>query len=179
MSNYRRYFINSQNPVFITFVTYNRKNILIPNIDILRNCFIHAKCKYKFQIIAITVLQNHCHMIISPRCAEDIPKIMRTIKYHFSTNIPDKYICNNLSESALKRGEKGVWQRRYYDHIIRDEEDLNKHIDYIHYNSFKHYNIAPKDWLYSSFKKFVKNNCYDTNWCNIDDKYKIQQLDYE
>ncbi len=179
MSNYRRYFFNSLNPVFITFVTYDRRNILIPNIDIFRNCFRFAKSKYRFEIIAINVLQNHCHIIISPEQPNDIPKIIRTIKYYFSTNIPDKYICNNLSPSAIKRGEKGVWQRRYYDHIIRDEKDLNRHIDYIHYNSYKHYNIVPKDWSYSSFQKFVRNNYYDINWCNLDDKYKITQLNYE
>ena len=78
--------------------------------------------------------------------------IVRTIKYNFSTNIPEIYYCKNLSESAIKRGEKGVWQRRYYDHIIRNENDLNRHLDYIHYNSMKHYHISPKDWKYSSFE---------------------------
>ena len=78
-----------------------------------------------------------------------------------------------------KRGEKGIWQRRYYDHVIRNEEDLWKHIDYIHFNSLKHYNIAPKDWEFSSFNKFVKNNFYDLNWCNYDDKNKISEMNLE
>ena len=78
-----------------------------------------------------------------------------------------------------KRGEKGIWQRRYYDHVIRNEEDLWKHIDYIHFNSVKHYNIAPKDWEFSSFNKFVKNNFYDLIWCNYDDKNKISEMNLE
>lgn len=179
MSNYKRYFKNSSNPVFITFVTYNRREILIKNIDILRNSFKYAKNKYDFEIIAISVLKEHCHMIISASNPNDVPQIIRTIKFNFSINISDKFICKNLSNSAIKRGEKGIWQRRYYDHIIRNEEDLYKHIDYIHYNSMKHYQIAPKDWKYSSFNKFVQNGFYEQNWCNFGDKYKISNIDYE
>lgn len=63
--------------------------------------------------------------------------------------------------------------------IIITEEDLNKHIDYIHYNPMKHYNVAPKDWKYSSFNKFVQNGYYEQHWCNFEDKYNINELDYE
>ncbi|MGN0030453.1 MAG: REP-associated tyrosine transposase [Candidatus Gastranaerophilaceae bacterium] len=179
MSNYKRYFKNSSNPVFITFVTYNRREILIQNIEVLRNSFKYAKNKYDFEIIAISVLKEHCHMIISASNPNDIPQIIRTIKFNFSINVSEKFICQNLSESAIKRGEKSIWQRRYYDHIIRNEEDLYKHIDYIHYNPLKHYNFAPKDWKYSSFDKFVQNGFYEQDWCNFEDKYKISNLDYE
>ncbi len=179
MSNYKRYFKVLSNPVFITFVTYKRREILIQNIEVFRNSFRYAKNKYDFEMIAISVLKDHCHAIISAANTNDIPRIIRTIKFNFSINIPEKFICKNLSNSAIKRGEKGIWQRRYYDHIIRNEEDLYRHIDYIHYNSMKHYKIAPKDWEFSSFKKFVNNNFYENNWCNIEDKYKINNLDYE
>ena len=179
MSNYKRYFKNSSNPVFITFVTYNRREILIQNIEALRNSFKYAKNKYDFEIIAISVLKEHCHMIISASNLNDIPQIIRTIKFNFSINVSEKFICQNLSDSTIKRGEKGIWQRRYYDHIIRNEEDLYKHIDYIHYNPLKHYNIAPKDWKFSSFNKFVQNGFYEQDWYNFEDKYKISNLDYE
>ena len=76
-------------------------------------------------------------------------------------------------------GEKGIWQRRYYDHIIRDDEDLYRHIDYIHYNSVKHNNIAPKDWEYSTFKKFVEKGNYELNWCNFKDKHNINSMNLE
>ena len=78
-----------------------------------------------------------------------------------------------------KRNEKGIWQRRYYDHIIRDEKDLYRHVDYIHFNPMKHYNITPKDWEYSSFQKFIKNHWYEENWCNFNNEYKIDSLDLE
>lgn len=179
MSNYFRYFKNNENPVFITFVTLNRRNILIQNIDILRNSFKYAKSKFDFEIIAISILKNHCHLILSAKTSNEIPQIIRTIKFNFSTNVSPAYINNNLSESAIKRGEKGIWQRRYYDHIIRNEKDLYKHIDYVHYNCFKHYNIAPKDWKYSSFHKYVKEKYYDINWCNLNDLNEITKLNYE
>ncbi len=81
--------------------------------------------------------------------------------------------------SAKKHGEKGIWQRRYYDHIIRNDEDLYKHIDYIHYNSIKHYQIVPMDWKFSSFNKFVQNGFYERDGCNFEDKHKVKTLNLE
>ena len=83
------------------------------------------------------------------------------------------------SNSKIRKREKGIWQRRFWEHTIRDEKDLYKHIDYIHYNSYKHYKIAPKDWEYSTFSKFVKNDFYDIDWCNFNDIHQINNLDFE
>ena len=179
MSNYRRYYNELSTIIFLTFVTYKRRNILLENIDIFKQSLKFAKQKFEFEIVAICVLQNHCHMLISTKNPNEVPKIVRTIKYNFSTNIPEIYYCKNLSEFAIKRGEKGVWQRRYYDHIIRNENDLNRHLDSIHYNSMKHYHISPKDWKYSSFEKFVNLGFYDDDWCNFGDKNLICELDLE
>lgn len=178
MSSYRRYFIN-KNPIFITMVTYNRKNILIENIEILRKSFEITKKYYDFEIIAICIMNNHIHMLISLDIQNELPQIIRTIKQNFTKLIPEKYYSTDITESMKKRNEKGIWQRRYYEHIIRNENDLWKHIDYIHFNSIKHYNIAPKDWENSSFKKFVKNNFYDENWCNYNDRNKILEMNLE
>lgn len=179
MSKYKRYF-NNNNPVFITFVTQNRKEILIDNIDILRNSFKYSKSKFKYELIASVILEEHCHIILSAENQNEIPKIIRVIKFYFSQNIPQRYLENiELSASAINRGEKGIWQRRYYDHIIKDEKDLYKHFDYIHYNPTKHYNISPRDWKYSSFDKFVKLGLYNLDWCNFEDKNRIDKLNYE
>ena len=72
-----------------------------------------------------------------------------------------------------------IWQNRYWAHVILHEKDLYKHLDYIHYNSFKHYNIVPKEWEYSSFKIFVQNGMYDIDWCNIEDKNNILDMNFE
>lgn len=179
MAIFRRYFNNQQKYIFITFVTYNRREILIPNIDLFKESLKHAKSKLSFDIFAIVVLKEHCHLIISTEKSKEVPQVIRLIKYYFSSHISDEYIYKKISQSAIKRHEKGVWQRRYYDHIIRDEKDLFRHTDYIHFNPMKHYNIAPKDWTYSSFRKFIKNDWYEENWCNFDNKYKIDELNYE
>lgn len=79
----------------------------------------------------------------------------------------------------LNRREKGIWQRKYYDHVIRSEDDLDRHLDYIHFNSMKHFQIAPKNWKFSSFEKYVKKGIYCNDWCNFEDKNKISMLDLE
>ena len=177
--NYRRLFVDNS-IVFITIVTYERQEFLIENIEILREAFHQTKQKFQFDIIAITVLKNHIHMLIKPNKIEDYPNIVKYIKRNFSVKFDTSKIPNYIeSESRKRKGEKSIWQRRYWEHTIINEEDLFKHIDYIHYNPFKHYNIAPKDWGYSSFSKFVKNGYYENEWLNLNDKYNIDDLDYE
>ena len=79
-----------------------------------------------------------------------------------------------------RKGERKIWQSRYYDHVIRDENDLYRHLDYIHYNPIKHdYVKKVANYPYSSFEKFVKIGYYDKDWCNLEDKNKINELNYE
>ena len=177
--NYKRLFIPNT-IIFITIVTFNRQEILIQNIELLRNAFKNTKLKFKFEIIAISVLKNHIHMLIKPENIDDYPKIIKSIKCNFSSNFDVSTINNySVSKSRMNKGEKSIWQRRYWEHTIRNEIDLYKHIDYIHYNSFKHYHVIPKNWIYSSFTRFVRQGLYDCNWCNLDDKYGISDLNYE
>lgn len=160
-------------------VAFNRRLIFLDNIELLRKSFNIAKSYYNFEILAICIMQDHIHCILSFNNPDEMPQIIRTIKQNFTKLISDEYYLSDLPLSMKKRNEKGVWQRRYYDHIIRNENDLLKHIDYIHFNSMKHYNIIPKDWKYSSFCIFVKNNYYDENWCNFGDKNNISEMELE
>ncbi len=173
MSNYLRYFVPNAT-VFVTMVTQNRNPILIKNIKILRNSL--KSVKQQYEIIAGCIMPDHIHILIKPDNMNDLPKVITSIKYGFSKHLPKS---EDLSESNIKRKEKGIWQRRYYDHIIRDENDLHKHLDYIHYNSYKHYNIAPKDWEYSSFNWFVQEGLYEKDWLNVGDKYNILDMNIE
>ena len=174
--NYKRYFIpNSM--VFLTIVTYNRHPILLEHINLIKDSLKYTKTKIKFSIIAIVILKDHLHIILKPNNIEDYPNIVKYFKTYFSRQID---ITNtDLPVGKKHKNEKGIWQSRYWAHVILDDNDLQKHIDYIHYNPMKHYNIAPKDWNYSSFVKFVNNNLYDINWCNYDDKNQILELDFE
>ena len=176
MSNYIRFYNNIFDFVFFTIVTYNRQPILIDNIDILRSAFKYTMQKYSFQIFAICILNDHLHMILKLENNKDYSEIIRLIKYYFSKHIDS---CITPTKSKLQKREKCIWQRRFWEHTIRDENDLNKHLDYIHYNPYKHYKITPYNWDYSSFKKFVKSGFYQEDWCNFDDKNKINNLNFE
>ena len=176
---YKRLFIPNS-ILFITFVTAKRREILINNIEILRQSFITTKNKFEFEIIAICVLKNHVHMIIKPANINEYPLIVKNIKIYFSKCVDITKIKDyKISESRIKKKEKDIWQRRYWEHTIINEDDLCKHIDYIHFNPMKHYKIPPKDWQYSSFNKFVQNGYYEQEWCNFEDKYHINELNYE
>ncbi|MDD3149488.1 MAG: transposase, partial [Candidatus Gastranaerophilales bacterium] len=167
MSNYRRAY-EKNSYVFITITTFKRNPILIKNIKILRNSIRKTKEKFEFEIFGIVVLPDHIHTILRPKIIRNYPDIIKSIKTDFSKNIDKKEITNvekYVTESKKKKGEKGVWQRRYWEHTIKDENDLYLHLDYIHFNPVKHnYVTKVNDWLYSSFHKFVKEKLYDENW---------------
>ncbi|EKE02694.1 MAG: hypothetical protein ACD_20C00346G0021 [uncultured bacterium] len=177
MPNYKRAFVENSY-IFLTLTTYNRKPILIENIEILRESFRRAKETYNYQIYASVILPDHMHLILLPENIKDYPKIIFAVKYHFSRNLDIQ--AKDLSQSKIQKGEKGVWQRRYYEHTIRNEESLHRHLDYIHYNPVKHNHIkSVKDWEYSSFHKFVRQNYYDINWGCFEDIKSIHEWELD
>lgn len=165
--NYKRLYIPN-GLVFLTIVTYNRIPILTNDINVINKVIQNVSKYYDFEIIAYSIMPDHIHCIIKSTPIEDYPKIVKSFKYAFTKNV-----------GLVKPTYKRLWQNRYWEHTIRDETDLYRHIDYIHYNSVKHYNIAPKEWEFSSFKHFVTNGYYEEEWYNIGDKYNIFNLDYE
>lgn len=180
MPNYKRYYLNNHY-VFITVITYNRNPILIKNIDLLRESFKQTTKVFDFEIFGSVIIPEHFHVIIRPKDISEFSKIIGSIKKRFSYNLNEKFIDNNISESRTKRSEKGVWQRRFYEHIVRSDEELYKILDYIHYNPVKHGHVQNvKDWEYSSFHKFVKKGNYEANWGSCSKDYKhFEDLDYE
>ncbi len=168
--NYRRAHIENSK-IFITIVTSKRRPILIENIDLLRNSFKQTKEKIKFETDAIVILPDHLHMIIQPQENKTYPEIIRQIKVNFSKNIDITKIEDyEESESRKNKHEKDIWQRRYWEHTITDEEDLIKHINYIHYNPVKHgYVKKAIEWKYSTFNKYVQQGLYDENWCDFNE----------
>jgi len=110
-------------------------------------------------------------MIITPQKAEDYPHIVRTIKTYFSRHLdPKQYQHLFQSQSQIDNRYKPVWQRRYYEHTIRDEKDFNRRMDYIHYNPVKHgYVKRANDWSFSSFHKYLKHGYYEKEWYDLAD----------
>jgi len=122
-------------------------------------------------------MPDHYHVLLKPEKIEEYPQIIKSIKYNFSENFDAVGLAN---PTYADKKEKGIWQRRYHEHTIRDEEDLYNHCDYIHYNPVKHGLVQnAKDWEYSTFDKFVKRGNYDLNWGSIEDIKNVVELDYE
>ena len=168
--NYRRLFIQN-GLIFITIVTNNRIPILIENIKLIKIGYYNIKKYYNFELIAYSVQPDHIHCIIKPSCVSDYPKIIKAFKYSIT-----KLFNVGLVNPTYNR----LWQNRYWEHTLINEDDLNKHLDYIHYNPVKHgYVESVKDWKYSSFHKFVKNNLYDLNWGNNTDINNIIDMSIE
>ena len=149
-------------------VTFKRRSLLIDHISLLHKSFEYVNNIDKFEIIAFVILPDHLHMLIQPEDFRKYPDIIRQIKTYFTKHIDyniKKNAEKDLTASLLRKGEKGIWQRRYYEHTIRNIKDLNKHIDYIHYNPVKHDLVkCVRKWEYSSFIDFVRNGMYDINW---------------
>lgn len=172
--NYRRLFIQGTY-VFLTVVTCKRRPILVKNIKLLRNAFKEAKKYFNFEIFAMVVLPDHFHILLRPQNIKDYPKIITSIKYYFSKRVNIVGL-----ESPTYDRTKNVWQRRYHEHTICNDEDLYNHLDYIHYNPVKHgHTQNVKNWEFSSFHKFVKMKNYDLNWGSCKDIEKIEALEYE
>ena len=153
MTNIRRYF-RENDTVFITNVTYNRNPILIDNFAILWNAIQKHIRNESVELIAWSVLPDHFHLLLSAN-GINISNLLRRIKLSFSGN----YRVAN----RIKSGR--IWQYRFWDHIIRNQEDLNRHIDYIHYNPVKHNMVDnPIKWKYSSFRSYRNEGLYSDDW---------------
>ena len=147
MADYKRLFLEGYS-YYITIVTHKRAPILVDNIEALRESFRESKKYYRYSIDAIVVLPDHLHMIITPKQANDYPKIIRAIKYNFSIKITKEL---EQSMARHKKGMNPVWQKRYYEHTIRNEKDYFRCLEYMKNNPMKHALVdEPKDWEYTS-----------------------------
>ncbi|MDR3492746.1 MAG: transposase [Gammaproteobacteria bacterium] len=172
MKNVRRIYVPGI-CYFFTVVTYKRRPILCSEyaINRLRNAFHYTKLKHPFKMPAIVILPDHLHCLWQlPENDSDFSKRWRIIKHYFSVGMS--------SETTVGKN-KQIWQPRFWDHIIRNEKDLHRHLDYIHYNPVKHgYVKKPLDWPYSSFKRFVKEGAYETDW-GEHPVSNIKEMEYE
>ncbi|MEA2078271.1 MAG: transposase [Pseudomonadota bacterium] len=147
---------------FFTLVTEHRRPLLIEHIDRLRAAFRHVREKRPFRMEAIVVLPDHLHTLWTlPEGDSDYSTRWMQIKRKFSSSL--SAAPSNPSQASKR--EKGIWQRRFWEHCIRDELDWRNHLDYIHYNPVKHGLITRVyDWPYSSFHRFVERGWYSEDW---------------
>lgn len=120
MTNYRRNFVTGGTFFFTVNLAERRLRLLTENIDLLRRAFRHARARHPFSTEAIVVLPDHLHAIWTlPDDDGDFAVRWRLIKSTFSRSLP---FGERVSASRVSKGERGVWQRRYWEHTIRDEK---------------------------------------------------------
>ena len=163
MTNYRRNFIAGGSFFFTVNLSQRRWRLLTEHVDLLRHVFRKVRRRHPFVVEAIVILPDHLHAIWTlPQEDADFPLRWRLIKSEFSRDLPRQ---ERISESRASKQERGIWQRRYWEHTLRDEADFERHVDYIHYNPVKHRHVGQvRDWRYSSFHRFVKLGIYPSNW---------------
>ncbi|MCU7837271.1 MAG: transposase [gamma proteobacterium symbiont of Taylorina sp.] len=165
MPSYVRYQVEGGCYFFTVNLLERKKSLLIDHIDLLREAVRLCKHKRPFYIDAWVVLPEHMHCIWTlPEGDDDFSNRWKMIKTHFSKGLPK---TERLSKTRQKKGERGIWQRRFWEHVIRDEWDYEKHMDYIHYNPVKHGWVDKvQDWQYSSFHRCVKQDIYPIDWAS-------------
>lgn len=165
MPNYRRAFVPGGTWFFTVNLLQRQNNdLLVRKIELLRNVVGKVRAKHPFAIDAWVVLPEHMHCVLSlPVNDSDFSLRWRLIKSDFSRALPKTEI---ISAVRKKYKERGIWQRHYWEHLIRDELDYQKHIDYVHLNPLKHGLVKQvRDWPYSTFHRDVARGIYPLNWC--------------
>jgi putative transposase len=165
MPNYRRNRVPGGTYFFTVNLRDRRSDLLIAEFDLLRTAIRAAKARRPFHIDAWVVLPNHMHWLWTlPPDDTDFPVRWRDIKKTFSKSMP----ANEPRSSVMRdRAERGIWQRRYWEHTIRDDTDYAAHMDYIHFNPVKHGLVqTPADWTFSSFAHCVGQGRYPPDWLN-------------
>ena len=164
MTEYRR----PRTPGATWFFTVNlaerRGNrLLLDHIDALRQVFRRVTADHPFEIDAMVVLPEHLHCVWTlPEGDNDYKTRWSLIEAGFSRGVPPG---ERRSDSRVKRGERGIWQRRYWEHLIRDERDFERHVNYIHWNPVKHGWVERvADWPHSSFHHYVQRGVYPIDW---------------
>lgn len=142
--------------------------LLTTHIETLRHALRTVRQTQPFRIVAWVVLPEHMHAIWEmPPDDNDYSSRWGRIKGNFSRQIPRD---ERISPSRTGKRERGIWQRRFWEHQIRDERDLHQHVDYIHYNPVKHcYVDTVVDWPYSTFHNYVNKGWLSPNWGYNDD----------
>jgi putative transposase len=162
MVRYRRNFVAGGTFFFTTTLVDRGSTALTDHIDALRSAFRTTRQTQPFSIDAIVVLPDHLHVVMTlPAGDADFPNRWRLIKRRFTEVV----LKRGASVSRHANGEYALWQRRYWEHTIRDERDFERHVDYIHFNPVKHVLVSRvRDWPYSSFHRYVRTGLLPMDW---------------
>jgi putative transposase len=178
MPDYRRAYVPGAT-VFLTIVTYRRRpSFAVPeNVSRLRRAIRAVQEKQPFDFPAAVILPDHMHVLWSlSREDTAYPKRVGLMKVAFTQELRGRgALPIEVSASRRKHRESDVWQRRYWEHTIEDEEDFERHLSYIHYNPVKHgLTTCPHLWPNSSFPRWVRDGLYDeSGGCSCDGRIPV------
>ena len=175
MPDYRRAWHPGGTYFFTVNLLQRRGNdLLTRHIDLLRKAVSLIRQRHPFVIHGWVVLPEHLHCIIElPPDDADFATRWRLIKMTFSKALP---LTEQRSTIRIARGERGIWQRRYWEHLIRDEEDFRAHMDYVHINPLKHGLVKMvNEWPFSTFHRLVEKGIYPEDWAGGNE----DKLEYE
>jgi putative transposase len=163
MPNYRRSFIPGGSWFFTVNLFDRRQSLLVDHVDALRNAFEATRKSYIFDIAAIVVLPDHLHAIWTlPPDDANFSSRWRLIKTRFAKALPTE---EHRSVVQLARGERSVWQRRYWEHLIRNDADYARHVECCYINPVKHGLVRRvQDWPHSSFHRDVRRGVFPLDW---------------
>jgi len=162
MPDYRRAKVAGGTFFFTLTLADRSSDLLVREINRLRRIYGQVQERRPFESVAMCVLPDHLHAIWSlPLEDSDFATRWNLIKSGFSRGLPAAL----RSPSKIAKREKGIWQRRFWEHVIRDDADLARHVDYIHFNPVKH-GLVPRvcDWPHSSFHRYVKRGDLPEDW---------------
>ncbi|HEX5127253.1 MAG TPA: transposase [Rhodocyclaceae bacterium] len=159
---YRRNYVPGGTFFFTVTLRDRRSDLLVRHVDLLRDAVAAAKAKRAFTIDAMVVMPDHVHAIWTlPEDDHDYSGRWRLIKSAFVRGLAKSGVP--IARNA--RGEADVWQRRFWEHTIRDDADFERHADYIHFNPVKHgYVSSPADWPHSSIHRYVEQGLLSRDW---------------
>jgi putative transposase len=163
MPNYRRAFVAGGCWFFTVNLLERRKTLLVDHIDALRAGVQKTRQRYPFVIDAVVVLPDHIHAVWTlPPGDADFSLRWRLIKSRFAQALPKR---ERISDVRRARNERGIWQRRFWEHLIRDEADYARHVEYCYINPVKHA-LVPRvrDWPHSSFHRDVHAGIFPKDW---------------
>ncbi|MDR9405129.1 MAG: transposase [Halothece sp. Uz-M2-17] len=172
MPEYRRFY-QAGGTFFLTLVTYNRYPYFSSSdhISLLRQAIRTVKQEMPFDILGAVILPDHLHFLWQlPPSDSAYSKRVGRLKVLFTRalTVGQNEVMESISKSRQKHRESNVWQRRFWEHTVRDEQDFEECLNYIHFNPIKHGLVScPHFWSYSSFHSWVKQGSYPLDWCCV------------
>lgn len=160
---YRRSFVAGGTYFFTVNLEDRGSQLLVDHAYLLKQAVRLVKDRHPFDVVAWSTMPDHLHAVLTlPDGDADFAMRWSLIKANFSRSVEKAEI---VSKSRAVRRERGIWQRRFWEHLIRDDRDLQRHVDYVHFNPVKHGLVErAADWPYSSFHRHVRQGHLPAEW---------------